>query len=253
MKKINFKNFGPILKILTYKKLLSFFYLLLFILLLSSCATHYKIMPKYEECKDRIETIAIYPLYFSEEGEEQELFGVYFNENFCDSIKSIQTKTSLKFISSEETVSYFEKSGRKVVLKKKEIDYDGDKKSITFYWHLTTSDIKSISKNTDGILFCDLLYYNEVSPAGQMAQSVGTKLATGCLTGGMYSAGASERNKLKMEITLFETTTGEALWKYTANFNRGLIIDARKKFTDEIIKELNEYFPYSKEFEGDKE
>ena len=215
-------------------------FVLPFILLVSGCAAPFKMMPEYYELHDRIQTIALYPLHYGEDGKEERLFGVIFCDNFFKSVEAMPMIRPLKFIGPDATISLLEEKGITIT------GHRGDiVKGATFpiYKQLTPGDLQAISKEVDGLIFCELVSYNEVSAGGQMGQAV----ATACLTGGLVAV--SEKNLVKMNVIFFETTTGTTIWEYTPRFQGGLG-EQRMKFTDKIIQGFRKYFPLSKEFQG---
>ncbi len=226
--------------------------LILNALFLYNCGAHYKLMPKYDTYKEQIKTIAIYPLYYNNEGKEPCLFGAVFSDMFDGSIKTIQMNRPIEFTYADETISFFAQKGINIIKKTKVINMDDEQKEIVLSRQLNPEDAKLVSDKADAIIFCDLLHYNEVSPAAELGQAVGTRLATKLLTGGLASTSVSENNKLKMKITLFETASGEPLWEYEPNFVSSLVDEPRMQFTLRIIDEFQKYFPFSKDFEGDK-
>jgi len=220
------------------------------ILLFYSCGAHYKLMPKYDTYKDQIQTIAIYPLYYTDNGKEPYLFGAVFSDMFDGSIKSIQMNRPIEFTYADETISFFAQKGVNIIKNTKVINIDDEQREIILCRRLNSKDAKLISDKADGIIFCDLLYYNEVSVGGEIGQKLATGLATGCLTGGMATTTVSEQNELRMEFSFLETRSGETLWEYTPHFVKSYMDEPRMQFTLRIIDEFQKYFPFSEDFEG---
>ncbi len=197
-------------------------FLLVLILFLSGCVTHYELMPEYKTYKDQIKTIALFQMHLNEDGDEQRRFKDVFSKSFFNLLKSMPMKRPIEFIQMDKSLKYFYTN--------KNINYD--------------------SKEVDGAMICDLTHYNEVDAGTVLAQKVGSKLASKFCFGG-FGGSVSEKNELQMKITLFNASNKEKLWEYYADFSKSYLDNARFYFTKEVMEEFVEYFPYSKEFEGD--
>ena len=217
------------------------------VLLVSGCGAPFKKLPKYDETKDRIQTIALYPLHYSDDGEEERLFGMVFSEIFFESVETMPMIRSLGFIEEDSTVSLMKAKGITVTGERADV-VEGS--TFPIYKRLTPSDLQAISKEAEVLIFCDLLNYNEVGAGEELAQACASGLLSTCLTGGMVTTVASEENEVSMKITLFETTTGQPIWEYTPHFTASLTGEQRTKFTEKIIAGFRKYFPLSVDFES---
>jgi len=220
--------------------------LFLFLLvLIGGCAAPFKLMPKYEEYKDKIQTIALYPLLYTKDGYEQRLFGMTFTNIFYSAIPEIAMVRPIKFIEPDSTVAIFRSNELEIV----DSIRGGIVKGATFpvFKQLSQSDLQTISEEVDGLILCDLIDYNEVGAGEKFVQACGTALLTTCLTGGLVTASYSENNMVDMKLTLFETTTGSPIWEYEPKFSGGLG-EQRMNYTNQIITGFRKYFPLSNEF-----
>lgn len=211
------------------------------VLFISGCRSPYELMPNYEDHINRMTSIAIYPFYYSKHGNEELLFGTIFFERFVNDISYMFLIRPVNFVKPESTVT---------LLKNKGIAMPGTRGggitpspiSPTLIRSISPKDIRSLTKDVDGVIFCDLKNYNEVS----VGEEIGQLIATTCLTGGRFSY--SEDNSVKMEIILYETKMGTQVWKYTPSFSSSLSGEQRKEFTQKIINGYILYFPLSKQF-----
>ncbi len=198
-------------------------FLFVCILLLSNCATDYELMPKYEEYKDQIETIALFQMHLRLDVKMQRIFRNAFSGYFFSFLKVIPMKRPIEFIQMDKSLEYL----------------------------YANNNIFSNSKKVDAVIICNLTHYNEVSPDVALAQKIGTGIATRLLTGGMFGASTSEKNELQMQITLYNAATKDKLWVYDVDFSERYLNDPRREFTKRVIEKFIKYFPYSKNFEED--
>lgn len=218
-----------------------------FFLLVGGCAAPFKMMPEYEKHQARLQRIALYPLHYSEDGKEERLFGMVFSDNFFRSVEAMPMIRPLKFIGPDSTVSLLEVKGISIAGHRGDI-VEGT--AFPIYKRLEPNDLQAISKDAHGLIFCDLLSYNEVGAGEELAQAIVTGVATTCLTGGLVTSAYSESNTVRMNITLFETTTGRSIWEYTPYFTASLTGEQRMRFTQNIVQGFLKYFPLSKGFQG---
>lgn len=204
------------------------------VLFISGCRSPYELMPNYEAHINRMKSIAIYPLHYSKHGNEEMLFGTIFFERFVNDINYLSLIKPINFISPDSTILLF---------KDKNINFPDTRGGaitpsvVPKSRAISSRDLSTISKEVDGVIFCDLKSYNEVSVGEEMGQAI----ATTCLTGGLISY--SEVNQVQMEIILYDTKTGISIWKYTPNFSASLSGEQRKEFTHKIINGFKDYFP----------
>ena len=245
---------------------------LIVILMMMGCAAPYKLMPEFENRKDQIRTIALYPLYFSDKGNEQYLFGNVFKESFYNAVKETPVIRPIDFIIPDSTVSQIEKKGVSIVTGQDSLAIESDS---LIYFHVykqpTTNEIQQISEIADAMLYCDLKLYNEVEFAKQMTQA----MVTACLTLGTVSV--FEKAVVHMDISLIETKTAKPIWTYTPRIEIGTakwkffpkfslgsclfpiggifgpegksLEEQRNEMTEKIIKGFRKGFPFSKTFQ----
>jgi hypothetical protein len=220
---------------------------LIILLLILGCAAPYKLMPIYDQQESQLETIALYPLHYSQDGKEQRLFGLTFSQVFFNEVNTMSYKRPIQFILPDSTVSIFEEAGVSV---KNTVRGIVDKSDVSteypVYKTVSFSELESISDKVDGFIFCDLLSYNEVGAGEELGQA----LLTACLTLGMVSY--SENNVVKMRISLLSTKVDSVLWEYTPHFTKSLSgrENTRSGFTTDIVEGFRKYFPLSKEFQS---
>ena len=91
-----------------YKIILSTLLFLLILIFCFNCAAPYRYQttPFFEERIDNIKSIALYPLIFSDEGEESYRFGYIFNKEFLNSINTNSYIKPINFINPDSTVKY---------------------------------------------------------------------------------------------------------------------------------------------------
>ena len=237
-------------------------------LLLTGCAAPYKLMPEFESRKDQIQRIAMYPLYYTDKGKEQSMFGNVFTKRLFDAVKTMPLVKPVDFIPPDSTVSVFECVNISLETGKDSIVTElGTLAYFPVYKPLASNEIRQISETVDGLLYCDLKLYNEVEFAKQIAQA----MLTACLTLGMVSV--FEKSVVQMDITLFETKTGKPIWTYTPNIEisavkpklnawclLGLVgapgylrskslEEQRNEMTEGIIRGFRKGFPFSEDFQ----
>ena len=209
--------------------------------MLIGCAAHspYKLSPNFEANKDRIKTIAVLPLYisdkssfFGKEVEEQCVFGTKFRSMFFGSLKTIPLVRPIDFLSPEETIALFEKTGVTIVYEDT-LTSNGD--TIVCIKPPTPQELKPISGKAEALLFCDLQNYNEV---GSVANATFLSFAS-----------MAEINLVEMQISLLDTRDGNTIWSYTPKFRGGSGGMAKDKirtaFVLDILEGFRYYFPYS--------
>ncbi|MBN1350545.1 hypothetical protein JXJ21_14105 [candidate division KSB1 bacterium] len=204
-------------------------------------------MPEYTQEENQINKIALYPLFYGDDGKEERLFGLVFTNMFFSDVASMAYKKPLEMIPPDATVQLFEENGVTVENMMTGIVDRSD--TVTEYpvcKRLMPADLKAISDGADALLFCDLISYNEVGAGEELGQAV----ATACLTLGMASA--SENNLVSMKLSLFSTETGTVLWEYGAYFTKSMSgrENTRSDFTASIANGYLKYFPLSTEFKS---
>ncbi len=216
-------------------------------LLICGCGAPFKKFRRFDKRRDRIQTIALYPLHYSDDGEEERPFGMIFSENFFDSVQTMPVTRSVKFMEPDSTVSLLEAGGVAVTAFRADI-VDG--LSLPDYKVVRPGDLQVISKQVDALISCDLLDYKE----GGVEEELGCACVTGLLhpllfPGTLLSSG---RNEVEMQIALFETTTGDTLWKCKpyARPPVGKTGEQRMELTQEIIRDFRECFPLSVSYKG---
>jgi len=215
--------------------------LVLLLILLGGCAAPFKTMPRYYELQDRIQTIALYPLHYTKDGKNERLFGMVFSEAFFCSLKTMPTVRPLKFISPDSVVALLKEKGVEITVGRKEYVIEDTARVFPIYKTPTPEVLRVISKEVDGVIFCDLLSYHE--------KTLAELLVGGCMSAfSGVPAGTYGESKIKMKITLLETMTGTPIWEYKAHFTGGYSKQIRKIFTQRIIKRFQRYFPLSKKF-----
>lgn len=211
------------------------------------CGAPFKKLPGYDETQDQIQTVALYPMSYSDDGQEQRMFGMVFSESFYGSVQNMPMTRPLQFIEPDSTVSLMEANGRIVSGERADIIVGS---TFPIYKMLAPSDLQAISNEAQVLVFCDLLSYNEVGSGEELTQAITTGLATACLTGGMFMSACSEQNVVSMKITLFETATGQPLWEYEPYLTASLTGEQRDNFTEKIIAGFRKYFPLSVDFKN---
>lgn len=212
------------------------------------CVAPYKLMPEYEKQKDEIETIALYPLYYTDRGKEQHTFGAVFQQTFYDSVGALPLVKPVEFILPDSTISLLEAEGVSLIADTDTVEFSPDSTGYFPIYKLPTEDVYSvISNQADGLLLCDLKLYNEVTFGKAFAQG----MATACLTLGMVTV--MEKPIVQMDISLIETSTRKPLWLYTPEIEVSgarSLEGQRKSMAKNIIKGYRKYFPFSKSFQA---
>ena len=217
------------------------------VFLICGCGAPFKKFPGFDETQERIQTIALYPLHYTDDGEEERLFGMVFSEVFFESVEAMPMIRPLKFIEEDSTVSLIEAKGITITGVRTDI-VEGS--TFPIYKQLTPSDLQAVSKEAEVLILCNLLNYNEVGAGEELAQACATGLASACLTGGMVTTATSEQNEVSMKITLLETATGVPIWEYSPHFTASMSGEQRAKFTQNITAGFRTDFPLSANFEG---
>lgn len=228
------------------KKHIISFSLGIIFLILAGCAAPFKTTPSFEKEKDQINSIALYPLHFSQDGKEQRLFGLTFSSLFYEGVRTSEFIRPIQIFMPDSTLIFFDQAGIEVKNTVRGIVDQADVATeYPVYRKLTPTDLSAISENCDGLLFCDLINYNEVGAGEALAEAA----ASACLTMGMASY--SEQNYVNMKISLFSTKTDSLLWIYTPYLSGGLG-EQRTKFTDGIVNGFRKYLPLSTAFKQKK-
>ncbi len=209
------------------------------------CAT-FTLMPEYYNTKDNIETIAIYPLYFSETGPERYLFEDLFSKSFIDSIASMSLMRPINFILPDSTLSILRSAGISCIASIDTIEIASDSfGEYPVYKPLDESMLNLLFEKADGVIFCDLILYNEVG----LGKAMGQGMLTAVLTLGLV--GVMEKNIVEMKISLIESTTGNPIWIYTPEISPGgggKSEDYRGRMVRQLIKGFRKSFPFSQSF-----
>jgi hypothetical protein len=105
-----------------------------------------------------------------------------------------------------------------------------------------------VSKEFSAIIVPSLVHYNEVDAGEKLTQeALTTCLAMIFLPFGAVTASYSEDNELQLDLSLLDTSTGDLLWTYTANYTGGLG-EQRAAYTKKMVGAFAKYFPLSAAF-----
>ena len=227
--------------------------------LLGGCAGPYKLLPGYEEHLGRMESIALYPLIFTDDGQDERLFGLFFSDNFFDSVAVMTTSRAIEFFTPESTVTLLQHAGRSVI-DGQEITDTVKITSLTVVRRVNWDDLRAISEDVDGVVVCDLLNYHEVSwgdAVGGAIVRAGVSVCCGILGSmlGMKQSEESEtsekeRNEVRMKFTMYETESGTPVWEYVAQYSKGTPGEQRMEFTQKLLTDFRKCFPLSATFKG---
>ncbi len=222
--------------------------LLAALLVVGCSAPRYALMPDFQRHKDSIQTIAICPLYLSnEKDEEAQLFAPVFNQAFLDSLKTISFVRPIEFISPDSTVSLLKAANIPMIAdseiaRTEVVAYTSSGGKITVYG-LPKRVTEAISQQSDALLFCNLITYNEVTSGTAFAQG----MVTACLTLGTVVV--MEKPIAKINISLVETTTGSKMWVYerTTEVSAAKSLEGQRiSMTEDIIDGFKKCFPFIK-------
>ncbi|MFC1475679.1 hypothetical protein ACFLQW_01600 [Candidatus Zixiibacteriota bacterium] len=231
--------------------------LVVYLLLLAGCVSPYKMFPGTNEHLNRMQNIALSPVVFTHDGEDQRLFGLIFSENFYDSVAATPTNRPVEFFAPESTVTLLENAGRSVI-QGREITDTLEINSLTVVRQVNWDDLQMITDDVDGFLVCDLLFYRETSWGDGVADAVVDAGLKACCNvfGAMFglkTGGATENeetdeeetNEVRMMFTLYETKSGQPVWQYLGQHSAGTPGEKRMKFTQNLIKNFRKFFPLS--------
>jgi hypothetical protein len=210
-------------------------------LLAAGCAAPYKLLPPFFSQADKIKRIGVYPLIYVQDGKNERLLGISFNQIFMDGVTKIPMKPGVTVAGPDTVLARLARGGLMVADSVMLPSMLGVRFPV--YRYPSDDAYRALAGSFDAFLVPTLQSYHEVEAGTQAAEMC----ATSCLTGGMFTA--SEENSISLEFDLLAVASKQSLWTYTFASNGGLGIQ-RVKYSNKALEGISKYLPFSAAFKG---
>jgi len=213
------------------------------ILTAAGCAKPYKVYPPFYSQADEIKRIAVYPLIYAQDGKDQRLFGMIYDELFHHTLQELPMEDEVR-LEPPMTVLGVLDAGNTVYVDSILVRGVGGA-LFPAYRYPTEEILESLYGSYDAVVVAMLIKYTEVSAEAQLGQMC----LSACLTGGMIVA--SQENSIQLDFTLVSVGTRERLWSYRFA-SKGEMGVQRVNYSRRAAQNFGRYFPLSTVFEDRK-